>query len=85
MNIVWLAFLTGLTTGGISCLAVQGGLLATAMSEPTGLPGTTGKLANRWPQVGMFVVAKILGYTMLGFLLGLIGSTLTRSLDFCLG
>jgi sulfite exporter TauE/SafE len=28
----WLIFLTGLTTGGLSCLAVQGGLLATAIS-----------------------------------------------------
>ena len=26
MYTIWLAFLTGLTTGGLSCLAVQGGL-----------------------------------------------------------
>lgn len=67
MNIVWLAFLTGLTTGGISCLAVQGGLLASAMD----------KESNRWLQVGMFVVTKLVAYTLLGFLLGLLGSTLT--------
>lgn len=77
MNILWIAFLTGLTTGGISCLAVQGGLLATAITEPNQLPGVVGKPASRWLQVGMFVVAKLLAYTLLGFLLGLIGSTLT--------
>lgn len=29
----WLIFLTGLTTGGLTCLAVQGGLLATAITS----------------------------------------------------
>lgn len=77
MNILWLAFLTGLTTGGISCLAVQGGLLATAISEPSISPDTAGKPTNRWLQVGMFVVFKLVAYTILGFILGLIGSTLT--------
>jgi sulfite exporter TauE/SafE len=77
MNILWLAFLTGLTTGGISCLAVQGGLLATAMSKPGESPDLEAKPANRWLQVGMFVVFKLVAYTLLGFLLGLIGSTLT--------
>ncbi|MCX6791468.1 MAG: sulfite exporter TauE/SafE family protein [Candidatus Gottesmanbacteria bacterium] len=77
MTLIWLAFLTGLTTGGISCLAVQGGLLATAMSKPSETPDPAGKPANRWLQVGMFVVFKLVAYTLLGFLLGLIGSTLT--------
>jgi sulfite exporter TauE/SafE len=77
MNILWLAFLAGLTTGGISCLAVQGGLLATAISEPSISPDTAGKPTNRWLQVGMFVVFKLVAYTILGFILGLIGSTLT--------
>jgi len=77
MSILWIAFITGLTTGGISCLAVQGGLLATAISEPSISPDRAGKPTNRWLQVGMFVVAKLIGYTILGFILGLIGSTLT--------
>ena len=67
MSILWFAFITGLTTGGISCLAVQGGLLASAIN----------KESNRWQQVLMFLVAKLFAYTLLGFLLGLIGSTLT--------
>ena len=29
----WLAFLTGLTTGGLSCLAMQGGLLASVITN----------------------------------------------------
>jgi len=30
---LWLVLLTGLTTGGLSCLAVQGGLLATTIAQ----------------------------------------------------
>ena len=32
MNL-WLIFLTGLTTGGLSCLAVQGGFLASIIAN----------------------------------------------------
>jgi len=67
MSILWLAFLTGLTTGGISCLAVQGGLLAAAITD---------KKDHFFP-VAVFVIFKLFGYTILGFLLGFIGSTLT--------
>lgn len=69
MSILWLAFITGLTTGGISCLAVQGGLLASAVTEEK----------NRGFSVAVFVIFKLLGYTLLGFLLGLLGSALTLS------
>lgn len=77
MNILWLAFLTGLTTGGISCLAVQGGLLATALTDG-GDQGNTGNqgLQKKLPMVALFIVAKLLAYIVLGFVLGLIGSTL---------
>ncbi len=40
MNL-WLIFLTGLTTGGLTCLAVQGGLLATAMTRQVTIPAAT--------------------------------------------
>ena len=33
MPTIWIAFLTGLTTGGLSCLAVQGGLLASTLTQ----------------------------------------------------
>src|SRR5574341_98276 len=42
----WLIFITGLTTGGLSCVAVQGGLLATAISggrKPDAPPQPTRK------------------------------------------
>lgn len=31
---LWVIFLTGLTTGGLTCLAIQGGLLATTLAQP---------------------------------------------------
>lgn len=83
MNLVWLAFLTGLTTGGISCLAVQGGLLATAVSD--GGEQAPKGMKQSIPLVGLFIIFKLLGYTIVGFLLGLLGSTLVlapRALGF---
>ncbi|HEX6977205.1 MAG TPA: sulfite exporter TauE/SafE family protein [Patescibacteria group bacterium] len=76
MNQIWLAFLTGLTTGGISCMAVQGGLLATSLSQKTEADITRNE---RFTQVGIFLAAKILAYTILGALLGAIGSKLILS------
>jgi sulfite exporter TauE/SafE len=77
MSILWLSFLTGLTTGGISCLAVQGGLLATAVADKgdQGDKGNQG-LQKKMPLVALFIAAKLLAYTVLGFVLGLVGSTL---------
>jgi uncharacterized protein len=63
MTLIWLALLTGLTTGGFSCLAIQGGLLAT--------------VAKNRSDVIAFLASKLASYTLLGFFLGLIGSTLT--------
>lgn len=86
MNL-WVIFLTGLTTGGLSCLAVQGGLLATAITGQSH-SGRHRKLhdevlkmqvvANPWPVV-YFLGAKLLAYTALGFLLGAVGSALQIS------
>lgn len=67
MSGLWLAFLTGLTTGGISCMAVQGGLLASSISTIT-------DKNNKFAHVGIFLVAKIIAYTLLGALLGFIGA-----------
>lgn len=73
MNIIWIALITGLTTGGISCLAVQGGLLASALSHPSTSSGPYGKTKI----VGMFLLAKIVAYTILGFGLGAVGASLS--------
>ncbi len=82
-----IAFFTGLTTGGLSCLAVQGGLLATAIEQTLeqGIinqpPVRKGKKkAFKAPQpnpalpILLFLGAKVFMYTLLGFLLGALGS-----------
>lgn len=76
MNSVWLAFLTGLTTGGISCLAVQGGLLASSVDQTEKNVETDKHL---WFSTTIFLLSKLIAYTALGFLLGSIGATLTLS------
>jgi len=67
-----LIFLTGLTTGGLTCLALQGGLLATAIAaqRDTQITGIKGALLP----TAIFLAAKIVAYTLVGFLLGLFGS-----------
>ena len=66
----WLIFLTGLTTGGLSCLAVQGGLLAATLATTA---ETKDKLHNALP-TALFLISKLLAYTILGALLGYFGS-----------
>ena len=113
MNDILLAFVTGLTTGGLSCLAVQGGLLAGSIAHeveqnvaaapaPVAAPRAgTAKKGQRKGKGGsdvaaavaasapvvpataqqraarpivLFLAAKVTAYTVLGFLLGLLGS-----------
>lgn len=71
MNPYLIAFITGLTTGGLSCLAVQGGLLATALSPQTAAPK-----AIKAAPILLFLAAKLVAYTLLGLLLGALGSML---------
>lgn len=75
MNL-FLIFFTGLTTGGLSCLAVQGGLLASVIANQK---GSTQKRMGAL-SVGMFLTAKVLAYTLVGFVLGLLGSAISLSL-----
>jgi len=70
MNNIWLAFITGITTGGVSCLAVQGGLLTSAISRDKL------KSKNKWKEIAIFLIGKLFAYTILGILLGLVGSLL---------
>ncbi len=69
MNQIWLAFITGLTTGGISCFAVQGGLLASSLSNQ--------KKDLQKSAVTLFLSTKLVAYIILGLLLGILGSALT--------
>jgi uncharacterized protein len=111
-NPIILAFITGLTTGGLSCLAVQGGLLAASLAHQiekdmlnpqpapavsaqkrktkqkqyrsaaarstTSQPHTTARPNTAGP-ILLFLLAKIIAYTLLGALLGWVGSFLAIS------
>ncbi len=93
MNL-WAIFLTGLTTGGVSCAAVQGGLLASIIANQKKQELDQKKLTKNdkkidslrqidqldWLPVGMFLGAKLVSHTLLGFFLGLLGSALTLNL-----
>lgn len=73
-----LIFLTGLTTGGISCLAVQGGLLVSLIANLKAKQGGNRRLdLLDWLPVLMFLLSKAIAYTVLGFLLGLFGSKIS--------
>ncbi len=86
-----LAFLTGLTTGGLSCLAVQGGLLASSLAHQIeqdyvgqvasgkNMKKTTVSHTSSAFPILLFLIYKIVAYTLLGALLGLVGSYLTLS------
>ena len=80
MNSIWLAFITGLTTGGITCLAVQGGLLfsSVAHQQEEELAENVQK-THKWKIVSAFLASKVFVYTLLGAGLGLIGASLAIS------
>lgn len=96
-------FVTGLTTGGLSCLAVQGGLLASSIArqveedvqaalvaKPPAMPKSKKRRQGPAPAtpitparpkhvarpIALFLGAKLVAYTLLGALLGLLGSVL---------
>jgi len=88
MNQTLIAFVTGLTTGGLSCLAVQGGLLASTLEHQLEKeliarpPKNARNKVKRGTKINvnlgfpilLFLGAKLVAYTFLGFLLGAIGS-----------
>lgn len=72
---LWVIFITGLTVGGLTCLAVQGGLLASVItSREETTTSHTGKHALY--ATGAFLAAKFIAYTLLGFVLGAFGGAL---------
>ncbi|HEX5943039.1 MAG TPA: sulfite exporter TauE/SafE family protein [Anaerolineales bacterium] len=96
MSQLLVAFVTGLTTGGLSCLAVQGGLLASSLahqieqdyleqaSQAVGKKQRSKKTQaqprlNTALPILLFLSAKVVAYTLLGALLGLLGAYLTLS------
>jgi sulfite exporter TauE/SafE len=92
-NVIVAAFVTGITTGGLSCMAVQGGLITTSLANrlEAGLQTqvkAAGKKSAAAPRkqgvelaqpILLFLAAKLVVYTLLGFLLGALGSVLSLS------
>ncbi|MDP3994801.1 MAG: sulfite exporter TauE/SafE family protein [bacterium] len=73
-------FLTGLTVGGLTCLAVQGGLLASiiaAREEESSLGKGTAKHAIY--ATGAFLIFKFIAYVLVGFVLGAFGGAINIS------
>ena len=75
-------FITGLFAGGLTCLAVQGGLLATsvAQQEENKLEEEARRFGHLLPIVS-FLAARLIAYTLLGLLLGSLGSVFQLSLS----
>jgi sulfite exporter TauE/SafE len=103
-SVILVAFITGLTAGGLSCFAVQGGLLSGSIAQRietavqarggSAAPAKTKKsgrkaAAKKAPQpaynarmlqpILLFMLAKLAAYTVLGFLLGWLGSVFSFS------
>lgn len=92
MSQLMVAFVAGITTGGLSCLAVQGGLLASSLAHQieqdyAGQAASKKKTKQQPPvarvnsalPISLFLLAKLVAYTLLGALLGWLGSYLTFS------
>lgn len=73
MNL-WVIFLTGLTVGGLTCLAVQGGLLASVIAAREE-EEVEKKINTKNPvrPTLAFLAAKLVSYTFFGALLGAFG------------
>jgi uncharacterized protein len=79
---IWIAFITGLTAGGLSCMAVQGGLLASSLANQLEKdvhirPAMQGVRPQLAAPITLFLLSKLVAYTLLGALLGALGSTLS--------
>jgi len=73
MTSFWLAFITGLTTGGVSCFAVQGSLLTATLATEEEMNISKNLRAKA---LIAFIISKLVAYTLLGLVLGSFGSKL---------
>lgn len=72
---LWIIFTTGLLSGGLTCMAVQGGILTTALSQEENIHPKGSRVLG----VSVFLLAKLISHALLGFLLGYIGSVVSLS------
>jgi sulfite exporter TauE/SafE len=80
MNL-WLIFLTGLTTGGFTCAAMQGGILASTIANQKKVQVKKGFGFDDWGPVTAFLITKLFSHILLGVLLGVLGSAMQPSLN----
>lgn len=74
MNL-FVIFITGLTVGGLTCLAVQGGLLASLIAAREEDSENNAKKHAIYSTV-VFLLAKLAAYTLLGLILGAFGGVI---------
>lgn len=91
----WLIFLTGITSGGVTCAAMQGGLLASVIANQKIASGRPQSHSPNSPPVPLdnglgrddlapvtaFLATKLLSHLVLGALLGLAGSVIELPLS----
>src|SRR3989344_482562 len=70
-------FITGLFAGGLTCLAVQGGLLASSVASQ--------ETDNHILPAAAFLIARFVAYTALGLILGALGSAFQLSFSAQIG
>lgn len=80
-NSMTAAFLTGLFTGGLTCLAVQGGLLATTIAKRSEEKLKEQASSGHTFPILSFLTAKLIVYTLAGGMLGWLGSFFQLSLS----
>ncbi|MEO6508694.1 MAG: sulfite exporter TauE/SafE family protein [Patescibacteria group bacterium] len=73
-----LIFITGLTVGGLTCLAVQGGLLASIIASREDETKKDIKKHALYA-TAVFLFFKLMAYTILGFILGAFGGAISIS------
>lgn len=67
---LWIVFTTGLIAGGLTCMAVQGGILATALTQEEEAHPKTSRVVG----VSAFLLAKLVSHIVLGSMFGWAGS-----------
>ena len=77
---LWAIFLTGLITGGLTCMAVQGGLLAATIAQREEEKLKEKVAGGNALPILAFLGAKLVAYTLLGLLLGSLGSVFQLSI-----
>lgn len=78
MNL-WIVFLTGLF-GGVSCMVLQGGLLASLVAAQKQQSAVSiGRITI------LFLFGKVIGYSVVGILLGVIGSVVPMTIQIRAG